>query len=87
MKECWDCYYSEPDTASDKWICKKKRRKVEGDAPACSGFVTEDAKSCLDCYYAEAKVGGLFSRQGSYYCTAKNKNVHMDDLACSRFTE
>lgn len=51
MKECWDCYYSEADCVSDKWICKKKKRKVEGDAPACSSFVTEEAKSCLDCTY------------------------------------
>lgn len=57
MKECWDCYYSEADCVSDKWICKKKKRKVEGDAPACSSFVTEEAKSCLDCTYSEAVVG------------------------------
>lgn len=86
MKECWDCYYSESDCASDKWICKKKKRKVQGDAPACSSFVTEDAKSCLDCTYSEALVGG-FSRPGTYYCTARKKKVHMDDLACPRFME
>ena len=69
------------------WICKKKKRKVEGDAPACSSFVTEEAKSCLDCTYSEAVVGGLFTKAGTYYCNARNKKIHMDDLACSRFRE
>jgi hypothetical protein len=87
MKECWDCYYSEADCVSDKWICKKKKRKVEGDAPACSSFVTEEAKSCLDCTYSEAVVGGLFTKAGTYYCNARKKKIHMDDLACSRFRE
>lgn len=87
MKECWDCYYSESDTNSDKWICKKKGKKVEGDAVACSGFLPEDTKSCLECMYAEALVGGFFNRPGDYKCTLKDKKVHMDDVACSSFVE
>ena len=50
-------------------------------------FHLEEAKSCLDCTYSEAVVGGLFTKAGTYYCNARNKKIHMDDLACSRFRE
>lgn len=84
MAECWDCFYSESDYSSNKWICRKKNKKVEGDAPACPKFVTEDAPSCLDCAYAEADTR-LFAKPGTYKCTKRDKKVMMDDLACSRF--
>lgn len=84
MAECWDCFYSESDCSSTKWICRKKNKKVEGDAVACSSFVTEDAPSCLDCTYAEADTR-LFAKKDAYYCTKRERKVKSDDLACSKF--
>ena len=88
-RECCDCYYSEPDLngGNGRWRCKKKHISFWIDQPACSSFVPEEAKSCLDCYYFECSTR-YFASDDDGYCTRQNnKKVKSGQLACSYFVE
>ena len=61
-------------------------RTVNGDDTACSYFVSDDAKTCLDCYFSEANTG-FFASSNSYICTRNNKKVSSNDIACKYFVE
>lgn len=55
-KECWDCYYSKPTQGNCKYRCEKRMRTVNGDDTACSYFVSDDTKTCLNCYFSEVNT-------------------------------
>lgn len=86
-RECWDCYYSEPDCGKvGRWRCKKKHISFPGDQPACSSFVHEDVKSCLYCYYYQSD-DSFFAKIDDAYCKKHKKKIKTDTLACSYFIE
>lgn len=86
QKECWDCYYSQPAQENFKYFCEKRRKTIYGDNIACSYFVSDDAKSCLDCYFSEANTS-FFAKSDSYICTRNNKKVSLNDIAFKYFVE
>lgn len=87
-KECRDCYFAimEASGRGDRsWFeCKKRRKRISLDDPACADFLPDDQNTCEDCEYFEGG-GYIWSTHG--VCSLKGTKRANTDRACTSFLE
>ena len=83
-KTCGDCYYLAMKNGS--WKCKKGKSVSDSQDTACSNFVSENVKSCLDCYYYSSD-SSYFAGDRDGVCERIKKSIKDDDIACGHFVE